>query len=132
MSRTEQVSVEQIAEQRDALVGWLFQATLGMMDILSIYLGDRLGLYQGLSVTGWATAAELAALTGTAERYVREWLEQQTVTGILEVKDASAEATARQYRLPPGHAEVFLDRESLNYLVLPIEHDFWRFYRLIA
>ena len=47
-----------------------------------------------------ATSAELAARTGTAERYVREWLEQQTVAGVLEVDDAEAEAASAP--LPPA------------------------------
>ena len=32
------------AEQRDALVGRLFEATIGALDVFSVYLGDRLGL----------------------------------------------------------------------------------------
>lgn len=44
---------------------------------------------------------ELAAKTGTYERYAREWLEQQDVTGILEVDDADEAPEARRYSLPP-------------------------------
>lgn len=44
----------------DALVGRLFEASLGMMDVLSVYLGDRLGLYRALHDGGRATAGELA------------------------------------------------------------------------
>ena len=87
MSMTEHLSVEQRTEQRDALVDRLFQATLGLIDLCSVSLGNRLGLYQALADIGWATATELTTRTGTAERYVREWLEQQAVTGILEVED---------------------------------------------
>jgi SAM-dependent methyltransferase len=47
---------------------------------------------------------------------VREWLEQQTVAGILEVEDASVQALDRRFRLPSGHAEVLVERESMNYL----------------
>lgn len=36
-------------------------------------LGDRLGLFTALATHGPATSAELAARTGTVERYVREW-----------------------------------------------------------
>jgi hypothetical protein len=38
------------------------------------------------------TSTELAAATGTHERYVREWLEQQAAGGILGVDDAHADA----------------------------------------
>jgi len=102
--------------KRDALVRRLFESTLATYDIATVYLGDRLGLYQALAAAGPATAAELAARTHTAERYVREWLEQQAVTGILEVEEENREAPARRYFLPSGHAEVLLDRDSLNFL----------------
>ncbi|CCF84390.1 class I SAM-dependent methyltransferase [Nitrolancea hollandica] len=104
------------SRRRDALVGRLFEAMLGTQDLLTIYLGDRLGLYRALEEQGPATSGELAARTGTHERYMREWLEQQAVTGILTVDDAGREATARRYSLPAGHAEVLLDLDSLNYL----------------
>ena len=103
-------------ERRDALVGRLFGSVLGTLDILSIYVGDRLGLYQALADLGAATPAQLAAQTGTDERYIREWLEQQAVSDLLVVEDAQVEATARRYSLPAGHDEVLLERDSLSYL----------------
>src|SRR5918992_731400 len=98
----------------DALVTRLFEATLGAMDLFAVYLGDRLGYYRALAEGGPATSAELASRTGTAERYAREWLEQQAVTGVLAVDDAGAEATARRYALPAGHDEVLTDPDSLS------------------
>ena len=67
-------------QRRDALVGRLFQSMLGVLEYLHIYLGDRLGLYDALQQHGPATSAELAHAMGLAERYVREWLEQQAVS----------------------------------------------------
>jgi len=116
MSASEQKTVEQVSEQRDTLAGRLFQSAFGAMEALTVYLGDRLGLYRELAEGGPATAAELAARTGTAERPIREWLEQQAAAGILEVDDAGAEETARRYHLPVGHAEVLLDANSLSYM----------------
>jgi 2-polyprenyl-3-methyl-5-hydroxy-6-metoxy-1,4-benzoquinol methylase len=107
---------ERDTEQRDALVGRLFEAALSMFDVVSVYIGDRLGLYAALDARGWATAAELAATTDTQERYVREWLEQQAATGLLEVEDAGAATPARRYCVPAGHREVLLEQDSLNYL----------------
>jgi 2-polyprenyl-3-methyl-5-hydroxy-6-metoxy-1,4-benzoquinol methylase len=86
-----------------------------MFDLLTVYLGDRLGLYRALAGGGPATSAELAKRTGTFERYVREWLEQQAVTGILEVDQPGADAAARRYHLPPEHAEALVDEESLSF-----------------
>ncbi len=64
------------AKNRDALTEQLLGATQSVWDIFTVYLGDQLGLYQALSEIEPATAGELAAATGTHERYVREWLEQ--------------------------------------------------------
>jgi 2-polyprenyl-3-methyl-5-hydroxy-6-metoxy-1,4-benzoquinol methylase len=107
---------EREIKQRDALVERLFNAVLGFNDIYLVYVGDRLGFYRALAEDGPATSARLAQATGTHERYVREWLEHQAVGGILTVDDASLDGKTRRYRLPAGHAEVFLDRDSLNYL----------------
>ena len=78
-------------------------------------MGDRLGLYSALGA-GAATPAEVAQAAGCDERYVREWLEHQAVGGILEVEEAGAPAEERRYRIPPGHDEVLLDRDSVNYM----------------
>ncbi len=102
--------------QRDAFVDRLLQATAGVFDIFTIYLGGRLGFYQQLANGEWHTSTSLAQDTGTTERYVREWLEQQTVAGILEVQDATAAASERRYHLPAGHTEVLVKKDSLNYL----------------
>jgi 2-polyprenyl-3-methyl-5-hydroxy-6-metoxy-1,4-benzoquinol methylase len=99
------------AKQRDELVGRVFGAFIGALDLASVYLGDKLGLYAAL-VTAPATSTDLARRAGISERYAREWLEQQAVTGILTVDNASADADARVYALPRGHAEALLDRDS--------------------
>jgi SAM-dependent methyltransferase len=61
------------------------------------------------------TSRELAERTDTNERYVREWLEQQAVSGIVAVEDPDADAGSRRYFLPPEHVEVLVERDSLNY-----------------
>lgn len=102
-------------EQRDALVGRLFDAVLGTMDVFTCYVGDRLGLYQALVDGGAQTAGELASRTGTRERYIREWLEQQAASGILAADDAIS-APVRRFSVPAGHVEVLTERSSLNCL----------------
>src|SRR4051794_12074031 len=84
---------------------------VALMDLGGIYIGDRLGLYTALGEAPWSTPAELAERTGTRERYVREWLEHQAVSGLLEVDDGED----RRYRLPEGAEEVFLDPDSLAF-----------------
>jgi 2-polyprenyl-3-methyl-5-hydroxy-6-metoxy-1,4-benzoquinol methylase len=98
--------------QRDELVARLFSSTLGMAEVLTVYLGDTLGLYRALERVGPMTAPELAKETGIFERYAREWLEQQAAAGILTVDDVSAEAHVRRFLLPPGHIEPLLDPDS--------------------
>ncbi|HEY4905654.1 MAG TPA: class I SAM-dependent methyltransferase [Candidatus Sulfotelmatobacter sp.] len=46
-------------------------------------VGDKLGLYKALAAGGPQTPAELAKRTGTAERYVREWLCNQAAGGYV-------------------------------------------------
>src|SRR5260370_28705233 len=100
----------------DAFARRLFQAFVEGANLVTIYVGDRLGLYQALADLGPVTPGELATQAGTHERYTREWLEQQAVAGIIEVEDAQAEASTRKYHPSPGHAEGLLASESLNYL----------------
>ncbi|MFD4402269.1 class I SAM-dependent methyltransferase [Nocardia sp. NPDC058499] len=93
----------------------VFQSVLGAVDLLAIFVGDRLGWYRSLVADGPATAAELAARTGTHPRYAREWLEQQAVTGLLSVhRDGSA--AEREFAVPAATAEVLTDEHSLEYL----------------
>jgi 2-polyprenyl-3-methyl-5-hydroxy-6-metoxy-1,4-benzoquinol methylase len=105
----------QVAE-RDAFVERLLQSTAGTFDIFSLYLGHRLGLYQALAHGSPLTSVELASRTHSHERYIREWLEHQTVVGILAVENPQAGATERRFRLPAPQAEVLVDQDSPNYL----------------
>ena len=108
--------VQGAQEAGDALAERLFKATIEALELYHVYLGERLGLYQALRGAGTATPAELAEAAGIAERYAREWLEQQAVTGIVEVAEDPGGDGTRRYRLPAGHAEVLLDRDSLRYM----------------
>jgi SAM-dependent methyltransferase len=93
-----------------ALSERLFSAALGAFDLAGVYLGDRLGYYHSLATHGPATADELAARTETDARYVREWLEQQAVSGILVVDGE------RRFALPDGAESALVDPESLDHV----------------
>jgi len=69
-----------------------------------VVLGDRLGLYKALAGHGPATSAELAAATGTHERYVREWLAAQAAAGYVDY-----DALTARYAMSPEQAMVFAD-----------------------
>ena len=97
---------------RDAFVNRLFASAVGTMDIFTIYLGDRLGLYRALATAGPLTPGELGERAGVNTRYAREWLEQQAATGILEVDDVAANKDDRRFTLPVAHAAALIDPES--------------------
>ena len=103
------------AARTDALSERLFGNALGALELYTIYLGDRLGLYRALAESGPATSSQLAARTGTTERYVREWLEQHAASDLLAVDDPRAEPLARRYWLPPEHIPVLADRDDVRY-----------------
>jgi 2-polyprenyl-3-methyl-5-hydroxy-6-metoxy-1,4-benzoquinol methylase len=97
---------------RDAFVERLFASALGTMDVFTVYLGDRLGLYRSLAEHGPLTAGELAEHAGINARYAREWLEQQAAAAIVKVDDAAKPEADRHFTLPAGHAEALIDPES--------------------
>jgi SAM-dependent methyltransferase len=97
----------------DAFAERIFGSALGYFDILSTYLGLRLGLYDALRTGDGLTAAELALGASIDERYAREWLEQQATTGTI---DADVTADPPRFRLPAAHAEVLLDVDSLSFM----------------
>jgi SAM-dependent methyltransferase len=95
----------------------LFEATVGALELFSVYLGAELGLYRTLAWHGALTPTELADRTEIAPRYAREWLEQQAVAGLLEVNNGQE----RRYRLDPAHARVLVEpNDSLH--VAPFAH----------
>jgi SAM-dependent methyltransferase len=99
-----------------AVADRVLSAAVGTLDILAIALGARLGYYRILAERAPLTPPALAAASGTAPRYAREWLEQQAVTGLLEVSGPGAGPDERRYRLGPGVAEVLADPDQLSYL----------------
>ena len=64
-------------------------------------IGDKLGLYKALAGTEPQTPAELAARTGTVERYVGEWLNANAAGGYVTYHPESG-----RYSLSPEQAMV--------------------------
>lgn len=110
------VSISARQNDVEALQERLLGSLIGAFDVFAVYLGDQLGFYSALREAGPLSSPELALRTGTHERYAREWLEHQATRGILTVDDARLPMTIRRYTLPPAHAEVLADAESLNFL----------------
>jgi SAM-dependent methyltransferase len=87
LQQNTQVTVD--PEQLDELLG-RFVADLGAtISAGNVVIGDKLGLYRALAEAGPLTPRELAAYTGTAERYVREWLPGQAAGGYILYDDAT-------------------------------------------
>ena len=98
--------------RREVFARRLTDATSGAFDVAAAYLGLRLGLYRSLADHGPTTAAELAERTSTNERLVREWLEQQAATEVLEA--TRDDAGAWRFALPAEHAVVLLDPDAID------------------
>jgi SAM-dependent methyltransferase len=75
-------------------------------------LGDTLGLYRALAGTEPQTPAELAARTGTAERYVREWLNANAAGGYITYHPKT-----QRYSLSPEQAMVLADEDSPVFMI---------------
>ena len=86
-------------EEAGALTERLFEATLGTMEVSTVWLGIKLGFYPAL--TEPSTAAQAAHVTGIRARYVQEWLEQQAIAGLVDV-DAPGPRTRRFHVRPPS------------------------------
>src|ERR1700678_3719322 len=110
MSTTEQP----VAIDGEKLMQFVFRAVDEVGATLNtalVVMGDRLGLYRALAGAGPLSPAELAERTGTAERYVREWLNAQAAGGYVVY-----EAESGRYSLPPEQAAALTDPSSPAYL----------------
>jgi SAM-dependent methyltransferase len=76
-----------------------------------VVMGDKLGYYRALAHAGPLSPAQLAARTGTAERYVQEWLNAQAAGGYVDYDPATG-----RYTLPPEQAVALTDESSPAYL----------------
>jgi 2-polyprenyl-3-methyl-5-hydroxy-6-metoxy-1,4-benzoquinol methylase len=110
------VNEDQIEQQVGELVDRFFMGGVAAIELLTVHLGNRLGLYDALAEHGPCTSTQLAAAAGIDERYAREWLEQQTTAELLDVDDPGHPADRRRYTLPPATAEVVQNEQSLAYL----------------
>jgi SAM-dependent methyltransferase len=83
----------------NALLGRAVQDMGAAMQAPLILIGDKLGLYRAMGDGEPVTPAELAKKTGTAERYVREWLNANAAGQLVQY-----DATKGTYFLTPEQA----------------------------
>ncbi len=93
-------------------VGKLVSDAATTLSSALVLMGDQLGLYKAMATSGPLDSTELARLTGTNERYIREWLINQAATGYLEYTPST-----RLYSLPPEHAVALTEVNSPFYVI---------------
>ena len=108
---SQQIPVSIDTEKLNAFVGRMLGDMGATLSAALVVVGDKLGLYKALAEAGPMDAATLARRTGTAERYVREWLAAQAASGYVAY-DASTE----KFQLEPEQAMVFADEGSPAFL----------------
>lgn len=97
----------------DDLASRLLTATTGTLEMFSVYLGQRLGLYDVLRDRE-VTPKELADEAAIHPRYAREWLEQQAAAGFLAAEGDDAET--RVFSLPEASRAVLADPDGDAYV----------------
>jgi 2-polyprenyl-3-methyl-5-hydroxy-6-metoxy-1,4-benzoquinol methylase len=108
-------TIEQVPEiDEGKLMEFVFNAVGEVGATLNtalVVMGDKLGLYRAMAGAGPLAPGELAERTGTAERYVREWLNAQAAGGFV-----SYDPDTGRYTLPPEQAVALTDPDSPAYL----------------
>jgi hypothetical protein len=95
----DQARLEEFLDRFVADLGAVFAAP-------AVVAGDKLGLYKALAAAGPSSPAQLAAATGTSERYVTEWLRGQAAGGYVTYDPDG------RYRLTEEQAFALADETS--------------------
>lgn len=103
--------VEAVPPKTDLMADRVLQHNIAAAMLAIAYIGDRLGLFRAMNGAGPMTAAQLAAKTRLAPRYVLEWLRAMASSGYLEYQAASA-----TFHLPAEYAAVLVDEDSPSFL----------------
>jgi 2-polyprenyl-3-methyl-5-hydroxy-6-metoxy-1,4-benzoquinol methylase len=97
-----------------------FGAAIGVMGGLAnaqmVHIGGKLGLYKAMHGAGAITSGQLATKLGLDERFVREWLYQQSAMGVIELLDSET------FELSPEAGLVFADESFPLTLAAAINH----------
>jgi 2-polyprenyl-3-methyl-5-hydroxy-6-metoxy-1,4-benzoquinol methylase len=81
------------------------------MNAALVIIGDKLGLYKAMAGAGALSPAEVAAKTGTNERYVQEWLNAQAAGGFV-----TYDPQTHRYTLPEEQAFALANDNSPAFL----------------
>ena len=100
----------------EAFAGQVVTDIAASMSGVMTSIGHKLGLYAAMANAGPLSSQNLADKTGLTERYVREWLNNQTAGGYVLYDPATG-----CYNLPDAHVPVLADPESPVFLVPALE-----------
>ncbi|HEX7923195.1 MAG TPA: class I SAM-dependent methyltransferase [Bradyrhizobium sp.] len=98
-------------ERLNSFMGKMIGDVGAAMNASLMLLGDKLGLYKALAQQGPMNAAALAKATGTAGRYVQEWLSAQAASGYVEYDSATG-----KFSMLPEQALALADEDSPVFL----------------
>jgi SAM-dependent methyltransferase len=98
-------------DRLNAFMGKMVSDMGAAMNASLVLLGDKLGLYKALADKGPMNSTELAKATGTAERYVREWLATQAASGYIDYDAASG-----KFSMQPEQIMALADEDSPVFL----------------
>ena len=88
-------------------IGQMLNDLGGAASVAMVRMGDALGLYKTLHEKGSMTCEELASAAGVHQRYLREWLAQQTASHYLTYDSAT-----QKFTLPPEQAMMLAIEDS--------------------
>jgi SAM-dependent methyltransferase len=97
------------------LEAFMGQAVTDMGAVISaplFMIGEKLGLYKAMAGAGPLSSQEVAERSGSAERYVREWLRNQAAGGYV-----TYDPDSDRYTLPAEHALALADEDSPFYIL---------------
>jgi SAM-dependent methyltransferase len=99
-------------EKLQQFIGKVLSDFGGAASAILVYIGDKLGLYKAMyNFAKPITSQELANLTSTSERYIREWLANQAAGGYL-----TYDSSSQRYTLPFEHAQALVNENSPAYI----------------
>lgn len=96
-------------ESREDLQERLSAYATGALAVSGMTIGDKLGLYKGLAAVGPCSSVTLAKHCSLQERWVREWLLQQSAARLV-----SCDAKAHSFWLTEEQQDVLVNEEGPN------------------
>ncbi len=102
----EQIDMDRLGQ----LVGQVVVDLGGAWAAPLVVIGDRLGLFAAMAGGAATTADDLAQRTGTASRYVAEWLLAMAASGYVDHRGDDT------FGLSPEQAAMFTDEDSPAYV----------------